>query len=609
MFNEADEILRILKEVGVEIRDHPFNEGGHSTWYRVPHAMESAGKGIMDLAHEAVYYAHQQNETRISNIVEAAVDSLERDKDVLTSMSTEKPLRKDFISREMQGRKYADAAFHFAVSGVSDTYLYDLLVNGTIFELKRFGHRNSSAISVMLQMAEKLAIAGVKGHEVYDLVYSILSKKSNAATAHSYDYHPLGFCLFSERPLYMLWRYTSKEYKYGNQNFVAEQAQAQRHPSASSPVNDVNSNRIAIERVSDADTVTGGDEDEQVVEDLNELNSEPFDPPTDGVTRRYQQLLGSQKFIFQTSLLPNLYNYFQDLSKPLIVDLGSGFGVPLLGLSTWQQQMSSQSAHEGGNAHSPHTSHHVDFNYLGCDLSPVKAGYANGIAKRWDLSSFCHVVISDAVQLLDHIRMTYPGPVACIMLNFPTPYSQSLLSMSGDGSSSTVGNRQLPTRLEDFMVTRELLEKAARALSGGRPDGWERRVEACRPGYLYLQSNVEDVAVTVENMVRQMDNYGVPGGLLVPNHPEDIPDLWGRHEPLQWVENDSCNSSAPTSRRQALWVERGGARAQGRGWLSSSPLPCIARTETEVMCARSGKPVHRICFLSVSPEVTQHADG
>jgi hypothetical protein len=49
-------------------------------------------------------------------------------------------------------------------------------------------------------------------------------------------------------------------------------------------------------------------------------------------------------------------------------------------------------------------------------------------------------------------------------------------------------------------------------------------------------------------------------------------------------------------RRQQLWSALGGRRAQSIGWLPRSPLPSAARTETEVIYERDGKPLHRIVY-------------
>ena len=41
------------------------------------------------------------------------------------------------------GRKFVDAAFLFALAGVTDVRLFDMLYTGALAEIKRFGHRRS----------------------------------------------------------------------------------------------------------------------------------------------------------------------------------------------------------------------------------------------------------------------------------------------------------------------------------------------------------------------------------------------------------------------------------------------------------------------------------
>jgi hypothetical protein len=173
--------------------------------------------------------------------------------------------------------------------------------------------------------------------------------------------------------------------------------------------------------------------------------------------------------------------------------------------------------------------------------------------------------------------------------------------------------------------------------------------------YLYIQSNVEDVAVTVKEIVENIPptkdgcSMQVPAcaNFLMPHlrnrNPTGETSLRDRHskhmkgesrgnseadtKPLDnemnnfnmqftpkmipWTTEShllkkkvTTKSSASTlkatkselTRRQQKWIDFGGARACGNGFLSESPLPKCARTETEVGCEVEGKPVHRVLF-------------
>ena len=61
--------------------------------------------------------------------------------------------------------------------------------------------------------------------------------------------------------------------------------------------------------------------------------------------------------------------------------------------------------------------------------------------------------------------------------------------------------------------------------------------------------------------------------------------------------SDNAQESKLLQKRAEKWILSGGARARGPGWLTASPLPSVARTETEAMCEHYGRPVHRTLFL------------
>ena len=123
---------------------------------------------------------------------------------------------------QIHGRKFVDAAFYFSLAGIEDNSLFDLLANYTENELKRFGHRNSCQVVHILQMVEKLAVAGVRNHSVFQTAKDIIVQKQSISTSKSNETYELiksydNFNLFSDRALLWLWRFASKNVKKGLQ--------------------------------------------------------------------------------------------------------------------------------------------------------------------------------------------------------------------------------------------------------------------------------------------------------------------------------------------------------------------------------------------------------
>ena len=242
---------------------------------------------------------------------------------------------------------------------------------------------------------------------------------------------------------------------------------------------------------------------------------------------------------------------FQDPERPLIVDVGCGMGVSLLGLASTsqKQQRALQSPLKD-----------IDFcdcNFLGADLSQLAIGYGLGISKRRGLGDKLQYMWASAEDLLERVDKEYKGPVALIMIQFPTPYRLK------DGGNDD-GNSQLPSDQESgFMVSRKLLGKVKGLLSksGGR---------------LLLQSNCEDVAVTMRSTAEQY-------GMQIVEISDEVENILDQHQTLRNLE----------------WAKHGGERAIGRGWAANQLLPPMGKTETEVSCELQGTPIHR-CLLSAS---------
>jgi len=136
-YEAADEIKLILEAQSIEILDLPFKTGGKSTWRRLQMA-EPPGDdetvGVMQLAREAILACG--DEPKLSVLVSSAKRQLARllKKGEGFEFLSGKEL--SFSDREMQGRKFADCAFSFALAGVTDPQLFRLLEEGAEAELR-----------------------------------------------------------------------------------------------------------------------------------------------------------------------------------------------------------------------------------------------------------------------------------------------------------------------------------------------------------------------------------------------------------------------------------------------------------------------------------------
>ena len=335
-----------------------------------------------------------------------------------------------------------------------------------------------------------------------------------------------------------------------------------------------------------------------------------------------------------------------------MIDVGCGFGVTLLGLA------SSEFKVKRGRVFNPEYATNYDFvnsrrsstgesnindksevdlshsnffcedcNFLGCDLSSHAVSYARSIASRWNISGKVRFVVAPAEEFLTYINENYKGPVVWVMVQYPTPYKLAALKCSEDNNCRVsnsdgdnnrrvrthkqenvkmIGNSQLPALdSEDsgFMVSRELIQIAIKSLSLG--------------GVIYVQSNVEDVAVTIKNRVEEHISTVV----RIVDHTTSLEDsksmsvfesgkgfvhlkskLEPKPPPITSKPPETTTDSVPQvdkdmSQRQAIWRDMHGERATGPQWLVRSPFHeskrFLGETETEAAYRLDRKPVFR----------------
>ena len=258
---------------------------------------------------------------------------------------------------------------------------------------------------------------------------------------------------------------------------------------------------------------------------------------------------------------------FADRSKPLILDIGCGFGVSLLGLAAKNFMQR-------------------DCNYLGCDLSQHAVNFARGLAARWGLSNVCKYVSAPAETVIQHIVSLYNGPIIAILIQYPTPFKLPLI-LSQESKVSIGKNKQLPIPGGGFMVSKELIITCLQNISPS--------------GIFYIQSNVEDVAVHMKISVEAVSST-INKELMLFDSSEgkgicrvDISNFF--QEPTRDPVTKGSSKQHIMSNRACQWREMGGRVAEGLGWLQQSPFPVCGRTETEAVYQIDNKQVYRVGWI------------
>jgi len=402
--------------------------------------------------------------------------------DLLTKLHNQLDLT---LGTNIRGRSSADTAFNLAMAGVSDDSLFQKLLQTSYQEMKRTARRKSRKARDVAGILEKLAASGLREKDfgqIYDILPEVECTKGS-----DYDI----FQHFRESRPRSEFNLLSPRPLKCLWRFSARQAKIREQALSStckrSPI------KQAREAMYDRDWI----------------------------------------------------HRLEDTSRPLVIDIGCGFGTSLLG-------MASQTKEDTTNNNLP-----MDFqkcNFVGGDLSQLLIGFGQGISKRWDLHQKIQFCYMPAYDLLEQVLREYPGPIAMILIQFPSPYR--LLDE---------GNSQLPSGADDpsFMVTKELMSRVQCLLSKSES------------ATLLLQSNCEDVAVTLRNLGRE---HGLA--------------------PIESVHPIISESDqAPPSKRTIRWMELGGGpRAIGSEWSSEPLLPLGCRTETEMAYILDNKPVHR-CWM------------
>jgi len=120
------------------------------------------------------------------------------------------------MGSDIRGRKSADAAFTFALAGITSPVVFNCLWGMTRYEMKRLECRATFKSKHILQMIEKIACSGISGpiaHYVFQTAGICLQKKKYEDEILIDQLLNGHFGLHSERPLLWLWRYSRKQKK------------------------------------------------------------------------------------------------------------------------------------------------------------------------------------------------------------------------------------------------------------------------------------------------------------------------------------------------------------------------------------------------------------
>ena len=481
------------------------------------------------------------------------------------------------LGTDVRGRTAADTLFCLAVAGVTRHRLYNQLLEICGLELQRTGPRVSHRVRDIRHVVEKVAASGLVGPHVQAFYHVAGTCKPPPPTSHDNNKRPTKDQIrdetvlqqirdearllhaLSPRPLMWMWKFSKRQPKAKEQR---QQQGRRQGPSSSS------SSSSSLDRSSSSQAHEGG-------------------PPV--------------RVLYETKWLDHFQANTTTATKPLVVDLGCGFGASLLGLASLENSVTPTNVVLP--SHLPSTSSPADAaalawsecHFVGCDLSQLAIRYGRGMAHRWGLEDrlqFCHASVQHVLEQVEH---EYSGPVAGILIQFPSPYR---LPVGGEESSFlSSGNSQLPTDTKSgFMITNDLMMQIVRILTKSQ-------------GHLLIQSNCEDVAIHLQKLAK---DCGMQNIVLDPPNSSSTAKTTAKQDkdvqtPSNHHDNNNNGMEERLTERTRRWLELLGDdattmdRARGPEWSSVPLLPPGCRTETEVSCEFNGTPVHR-CILRPAPK-------
>ena len=403
------------------LQDIPRSSGGGSRWSLV-HTIEiydkefSSGQTILQLAHAAMGLAVDDNQQKrtegkqryrkesLEALVDKAKDRLgilieETKKMDSISSVFEVSTKNTMVQSELGGRTASDAAFWFALAGSRDGDLFHDLADIASWELNRFGQRPSFRSKYILQIVERFAAAGLKQHDKLERIARVclLKKAEEEEQAEVESGMSRSKCgsegdeednitnidtenflnLHSDRSLLLIWKFATKQKKQRTFLRSAMKSWEEYHEAE-------------CDDESPVETASIDSYNEE-----NRINKEQ-----DIITPSY-----------------DWDKIFEDVSRPLVVDVGCGMGVSLLGLASTTDQLPSTK--ESSRLMLGETTEWSDCNFVGVDLGALGIEYGRGVAHRWGLEGSLHFAIDAAEDFCQQLEL-YPGEIRCCMIQFPT---------------------------------------------------------------------------------------------------------------------------------------------------------------------------------------------
>lgn len=464
--NAIDEIsqnsscsVRIPKGYQIQITDAPRVQGGGSTWSLQP---------CISVENGSVEGATNSRQKNTGSLDDASVLELAHFALGLATSSSDKGIALDYTrlndivlrakrrlyetgEEDLRGRKAADAAFWFALSGVKEDHvvgaaeglnfsLFDALTYICLRELERCGRRSSFRVMDIMHIVERIAASGISSEvftrfqqEAASCLETKPASDINALVERGIidDLHQGKFEFHSERSLLWIWRFSTRQRK--QRSFLKS---ASEHYESKEGCTEESNTKLKFLH-------------------NNKVNCRPWS------------------------------DIFEDPNRPLVVDIGCGMGVSILGLSKFDVMDSKEDELLNLDW--------CNSNFLGVDLSYLGINFASALSERLDSKKNVYFDVIPAEDAMEWIAETYPGKVRLCMIQFPTPFrfNEGKEIDSKEMPQQSVvnqGNQQLPNdAFNGFMVTRNLLQLTCKALDEVH-------------GRLLLQSNVEDVAVFMKEL-------------------------------------------------------------------------------------------------------------
>ena len=253
---------------------------------------------------------------------------------------------------------------------------------------------------------------------------------------------------------------------------------------------------------------------------------------------------------------------FLDPQKPLVVDIGGGMGVSLLNLAILKSnaEISTDIFSSDGTLAMGWSG----YNYAGTELNQAMVNFGSGIISR-DTSGKrkgkIHFFNLPAEDFLNQLKQ-YPGAIALIMINFPSPYRLE---------AKNAGNTQLPLMDSGlFMVTKKVLKLISNLMSKSEKNG-----------YFLFQTKCEDVAVYVKNECLALGTI------------ECVPCMHPVRD-IECMYTEVCKR--PKRVDEWLGTNTCAERAEGDAYSCAPFLPRMGQPETDAQCNLDNTVVHRCLF-------------